>query len=121
LGIEVLVDARPLAHEVVGLEVLNITYVGPALPLAAGADPGDRKLDVVERVALELATLAGAVIVAAMGSMLAVRYKTASHDESTFRDPVSEVDHRVEMLIRARLAEPFTDHDIIGEELSSPD
>jgi diacylglycerol kinase (ATP) len=47
LDIEVLVDTLPLAHEVVALEVLNITYVGPALPLAAGADPGDRKLDVV--------------------------------------------------------------------------
>ena len=45
----------------------------------------------------------------------------ASFDEvlSPFppRDPVSEVDHRVEELVRDRLAERFPGHDIIGEEL----
>jgi myo-inositol-1(or 4)-monophosphatase len=33
------------------------------------------------------------------------------------RDPVSEVDRRVEALIRTRLAERFPTHDIIGEEM----
>jgi myo-inositol-1(or 4)-monophosphatase len=48
---------------------------------------------------------------------LAVRYKTRSPDETTWRDPVSEVDHRVETLIRARLAERYPKHDILGEEI----
>ncbi len=35
-----------------------------------------------------------------------------------WRDPVSEVDQRVEALIRERLADCFPDHDIIGEEMA---
>lgn len=68
----------------------------------------------IERTAVELAQLAAAEITTALGRTLAVRYKGA--DES-LRDPVSEVDQRVEELVRARLAERFPDHDIVGEEL----
>ena len=71
----------------------------------------------IERTAVELAQLAGAEIVTALGSMMTVRYKTASPDDETWKDPVSEVDHRVETLIRARLSERFPDHEIIGEEM----
>ena len=71
----------------------------------------------IERLAVELANLAGAEIVTALGGILAVRYKTELIDESVWRDPVSEVDHRVETLIRARLAEKYPEHDIIGEEM----
>ena len=79
---------------------------------------GDVDLDLVERTAVELANLAGAEIVSALGGMLAVRYKGAAAEEKMkWRDPVSEVDQRVEQLIRARLAERFPDHDIIGEEM----
>lgn len=70
----------------------------------------------IERTAVELAQLAGAEILAALGGMLSVRYKTGTGDDD-LKDPVSEVDHRVEVLIRARLAERFPGHDIIGEEL----
>jgi myo-inositol-1(or 4)-monophosphatase len=79
----------------------------------------DQLLKDIERTAEELARLAGAEIVSALGGMLAVRYKgeRAVDDESPWRDPVSEVDHKVEVLIRARLAERFPDHSVIGEEI----
>jgi myo-inositol-1(or 4)-monophosphatase len=69
----------------------------------------------VEQTAVELARLAGAEIVTALGRTLSVRYK-GGPDDTLFRDPVSEVDQKVEALIRARLAERFPGHDIIGEE-----
>ena len=67
--------------------------------------------------ALELARLAGAEIQSALGRTLAVRYKKSADGAPAFRDPVSEVDHAVEALIRARLAERFPAHEIIGEEI----
>ena len=84
--------------------------------LATSAVPA-AELRAIERLAVELANLAGAEIVTALGGILAVRYKTELIDESIWRDPVSEVDHRVETLIRARLAEKYPKHDIIGEEI----
>jgi myo-inositol-1(or 4)-monophosphatase len=45
------------------------------------------------------------------------KYRMVSADENLSRDPVSEVDHRVETLIRTRLAERFPEHDVIGEEM----
>jgi len=81
-------------------------------------DLPERTLLDIERTAVELARLAGAEIVNAFGSMLAVRYKDESGtDEAAWRDPVSQVDHHVETLIRARLAERFPEHAIIGEEI----
>lgn len=71
-------------------------------------------LDRVEALAAELAALAGAEIQAALGRVLSVRYKG---DATAARDPVSEVDHAAEVLIRARLAEAAPGHDIIGEEI----
>jgi len=71
----------------------------------------------VERVAVELATLAGAEIQAALGSMIAVRYKGESPETTLWRDPVSEVDQRVETLIRERVAGRFPNHRVIGEEM----
>src|SRR5687768_14526607 len=76
----------------------------------------ERDLGEIEETAVELARLAGAEIVTALGRTLAVRYKGDTEDEPTFKDPVSEIDHRVEVLIRARLAERFAGHDILGEE-----
>jgi myo-inositol-1(or 4)-monophosphatase len=75
------------------------------------------ELEEIERTAVELATLAGAEIQAALGSVMAVKYKRESPDKTLCRDPVSEVDHRVEALIRARVAERFPEHDVIGEEM----
>ncbi len=53
-------------------------------------------------------------IVAAMSRSLTVRYKGP---QGSFRDPVSEVDRGVEVLIRARLATEYPTHDILGEEI----
>jgi myo-inositol-1(or 4)-monophosphatase len=71
----------------------------------------------VERTAVELARLAGAEITTALGRVLAVRYKGAAAGEAPPTDPVSEVDHAVEVLIRARLGDRFPDHGIVGEEI----
>lgn len=77
--------------------------------------PGSLLAD-IERVAADLAMLAGAEIIASLGRSLAIRYKD-DVDSAMVRDPVSEVDHHVEQLVRTRLAEKFPDHDIIGEEM----
>src|SRR4051812_34717088 len=72
----------------------------------------------IEDVAVELATLAGAEITRTLGSIFTVRYKTGpAGAEISLRDPVSEVDGRIESLIRARIGERFPEHDIIGEEM----
>jgi myo-inositol-1(or 4)-monophosphatase len=88
----------------------------------SGATTGDPPADTLQRweeTAVEFARLAGAEIVASLGRTFSVRYKTAPEqaDELLFRDPVSEVDQRVESLIRLRLAELYPDHGIIGEEM----
>ncbi len=70
----------------------------------------------IEALAVELARLAGAEILNSLGKLLAVRYKGAPEQETRWRDPVSEVDSRVEQLIRSRLAEKFPGHDVLGEE-----
>ena len=84
--------------------------------------PDERTLLQIERTAVEVARLAGAEIVTALGGMLAVKYKSdvarKEGDDPAYRDPVSEVDHRVEVLLRARIAERFPSHDIIGEEIN---
>ncbi|MCR5859672.1 inositol monophosphatase [Mesorhizobium sp. J428] len=78
--------------------------------------PDTKDLAEIERVAVELASLAGAEITNALGGILAVKYKGEAEAEQMWRDPVSEVDQRVEEMIRARLASKFPDHGIIGEE-----
>jgi myo-inositol-1(or 4)-monophosphatase len=82
------------------------------------ARPTRDELHEIEKVAVELATLAGAEIVRTLGGIFRVRYKSGqSTDKVSLSDPVSEVDGRIEQLIRSRLAERFSDHDIIGEEM----
>lgn len=85
---------------------------------AAIAPAANADLREVEALAVELAGIAGAEINTAFGGILKVRYKTAAAADAIWRDPVSEVDHHVESLIRTRLAEQFPDHDIIGEEMN---
>ncbi|WP_207462852.1 inositol monophosphatase [Azospirillum sp. SYSU D00513] len=77
----------------------------------------DLDLAEIEQVAVELAVLAGAQISAALGRSLTVRYKGEAAGGGSLKDPVSEVDQRVEQLVRARLADHFPEHDIIGEEV----
>lgn len=79
--------------------------------------PDEAVLAEIESVAVELAQLGGAEIRAALGGMLRVKYKGVEEDPAHFKDPVSEVDSRVETLIRERLGEAFPGHDIIGEEI----
>ena len=76
-------------------------------------------LDQVESLAVELANIAGAEIKSALGSIFTVRYKTGATGSLLWRDPVSEVDHKVEKIIRERIAEHFPDHGIIGEEMKA--
>jgi myo-inositol-1(or 4)-monophosphatase len=72
----------------------------------------------IEEVAVELAALAGTEISRTFGNILSVRYKSKTEGgEISLRDPVSEVDGRIEKLIRDRIYERFPDHDIIGEEM----
>ena len=86
----------------------------------AGEDvlPAD-DLDRVESLAVELANIAGAEIKSALGGIFTVRYKTGATESSLWRDPVSEVDRKVEKIIRERIAEHFPDHGIIGEEMEA--
>lgn len=79
--------------------------------------PHAKLLAAIEDVAVELAQIGGAEIRAALGGMLRIKYKGVEDDPTHFRDPVSEIDSRVETMIRERLSELFPDHDIIGEEI----
>ena len=72
----------------------------------------------IEALAVELAGLAGREITRAFGTIFMVRYKTGPQDAASLRDPVSEIDRTVEILIRERVAARFPDHGIIGEELA---
>jgi diacylglycerol kinase (ATP) len=47
LNVEVVVDGKTLAGDVLAVEILNVPYTGPALPLAPHADPGDGIFDIV--------------------------------------------------------------------------
>jgi myo-inositol-1(or 4)-monophosphatase len=86
---------------------------------AAAPTPSTDLLAELERTAVDLARLAAAEIASALGRTMAVRYKGAQPDEAAPRDPVSEVDHRVEELVRARLAEDRPQDDIVGEEFEA--
>ena len=72
----------------------------------------------MEAVAVELAAIGGREILATLGSRLAVQYKGDDDAIALLRDPVSEVDSRVEAMIRRHLADHFPDHGIIGEEMA---
>lgn len=70
----------------------------------------------VERLAADLARIAGAEMISGLGKLLAIRYKGEPDREQLWRDPVSEVDQHIEELIRDRVAARFPEHDIVGEE-----
>lgn len=72
----------------------------------------------MEAVAVELAAIGGREILATLGSLMAVQYKGNDNAIALMRDPVSEVDSRVEAMIRSHLADQFPDHGIIGEEMA---
>ena len=76
----------------------------------------EEDLSEMERTAVDLATLGGARIVAALGRTLSVRYKSVEGAADALRDPVSDVDHEVEALIREQVGARFPSHDVLGEE-----
>lgn len=87
---------------------------------SAAPDIDPARLAGFEALAAELARLAGAEIVAARSKPLAVRYKELpGSSDRPWRDPVTEVDRDVEVLVRARLAERFPAHDVVGEEIET--
>jgi diacylglycerol kinase family enzyme len=47
LDVEIKIDGKALQTHVLAVEILNTPYTGPGLPVAADADPGDGKLNVV--------------------------------------------------------------------------
>lgn len=47
LQISVTIDGEPWKYDLIALEVLSTPFTGPSLPLARGATPGDRLLDVI--------------------------------------------------------------------------
>lgn len=91
----------------------------PAAPMHVPPLPSDALLVRIEALAVELARLAGAEIVSALEREITVEYKQEGRAGGAPSDPVSDVDRAVEALLRARLAETFPDHGIIGEELDA--
>ena len=91
----------------------------PAAEAAPDAEPlpDEALLAEIEAEAVALARAAGAEIVATLGREISVQYKTEAKGDAAPTDPVSEVDHAVEQLIRERLAERFPDHAVVGEEV----
>jgi diacylglycerol kinase (ATP) len=47
IALDLVIDGKALRGEFIGVEILNIPFTGPGLPLAPKADAGDGKLDVV--------------------------------------------------------------------------
>ena len=47
LDINVRIEGKPLRGDILSIEIMNIVYTGPGLPLAPSADPGDRMLEVI--------------------------------------------------------------------------
>jgi hypothetical protein len=47
LDVEINIDGKPWKSDLISVEVLNVLFTGPAVPLAHAADPTDKLLDVV--------------------------------------------------------------------------
>jgi myo-inositol-1(or 4)-monophosphatase len=77
-----------------------------------------QELDRLEELAAEFAYVAGAEIEASLNRIVSVRYK-GERGTGHVSDPVSEVDHKGETMVRARIAELHADHHVIGEEFGA--
>ena len=73
----------------------------------------------IEALAIELAREAGEIARAALQRQVTVEYKPDAQGKDSTNDPVSEVDREVEALVRARVAERFPSHGVIGEEVDT--
>lgn len=80
--------------------------------------PPDLPLPAMEALAAELAAAAGAVLLTRFRTALDVRFKDARG-----HDPVTEVDHAIEAMVREAVRERFAAHAVLGEEAadSGPD
>lgn len=74
------------------------------------------RLERLEQTAFDLATEAGQLIVQSLEHDIEVSYKDTGHGLMAPRDPVSNVDRRVEELLRQRLATRHPDQGFLGEE-----
>lgn len=89
--------------------------------MTTGAAVDRATLERLEALATALAHEAGGIVADALLRELQVDYKTDAarpprkRDESS-GDPVSDVDHAVEALLRERIGAEFPDHVILGEE-----
>ena len=81
--------------------------------------PDDQELTAIEDAVVMLARLAGTEIADALQRGVSVEYKTEAKGEAAPTDPVSQVDHDVEALIRDHVAREFGPHSIIGEEVDA--
>jgi len=80
--------------------------------------PSEKTLETIEALALTLAREGGRLATEGLAREITVHYKTESQRDGNMpRDPVSEIDHAVESLIRKRVGKHFPDHEIIGEEV----
>lgn len=70
----------------------------------------------MERLAVRLVGVAGAEIESAFGRQIDVRYKKTSPSEYSLGEPVSEIDLKIEGILRENLARFYPSHGIIGEE-----
>ena len=95
--IEVTIDGKKLKGDFFGVEVLNIPFTGPGLPLGARADAADGKLDVIcfdVEQRKELSKWLDAPmdepppVVARKGSEVALHWRDAPHrlDDKSFDD-----------------------------------
>jgi myo-inositol-1(or 4)-monophosphatase len=90
--------------------------VSASEPAAHDPLPDVATLEELEAIATELAHFAGDEIQRARQGTIRVEYKTEGRGNRAPTDPVSQVDRKVEELLRERLAERFPDHGIVGEE-----
>jgi myo-inositol-1(or 4)-monophosphatase len=85
--------------------------------------PDEAVLARIEGVAVALAQEAGDLVAAALERELQVDYKPPAGAKpgakEQHHDPVSEVDHAVEALLRERITAEFPAHLVLGEEVDS--
>jgi myo-inositol-1(or 4)-monophosphatase len=89
----------------------------PAAGTPESTDLPAALLDEIESMAVELAHLAGAEMISTLGREITVEYKQAGRGQELPTNPVSNVDHAVEALVRGRIGERFPEHGIVGEEV----
>ena len=77
----------------------------------------DALLQRIEALVVRLAAEGGAFATSQLDREILVEYKADARGVEQASDPVSEVDHAVEALLRERVGDEFPDHVIMGEEV----